>query len=133
MYLRCCDCVLDTILLVRGSLGTKEKPVNQHGRVVCQRGGGEALSRPAVIFVEFTYSIPEGERKYYFVGESEKAILDDTCGGKEFGGLRFTSLRQVSFGHVRALRLAYFETGAFSVQGGKITSFSLGSPREWVA
>ncbi len=86
-----------------------------------------------MVFIAFTFTASDGERKYYFVGVSEEAIPADTSGGTEFGGLRFTSHRQVSFDHVHALRLAYFETGAFSVRERRTTSFSLGSPRESMA
>lgn len=81
-----------------------------------------------MVFVEFSYTTPDGERKYYFIGASVGAILADTRGGTTFAGLQFNSRREVSYDHVQRLGFCFFTSGACSVQEGRARSYSLGSP-----
>jgi len=75
-----------------------------------------------MVFVKFT---KEDGGNYYFVGQSLEAVLDDTHGGKEFGGIKITSYCTVTRAEVEATGASFLEEGIAAVEGG-IESYKLG-------
>lgn len=76
-----------------------------------------------LIFVEFTTA--KGSKEY-FAGESLEAILRDTNGGKDFGGVVYLSHREVKEECVKGLDLELIDRAIHAVRSGSSPSFFLG-------
>ncbi|KKQ76576.1 MAG: hypothetical protein US98_C0032G0003 [Parcubacteria group bacterium GW2011_GWC1_38_6] len=71
-----------------------------------------------MIFVEFVVSSGSIPKKSYFIGATIQDVLNDTKDGKEFGGAKLSSYREISFEDAYLLKFDYFDHGVASVRGG---------------
>lgn len=82
-----------------------------------------ATSEKTVVFVGFTTAKGTME---YFAGESVEAILQDTKGGKNFGGVIYQSYREVKEECAKGLALGLINRAIHAVRNGSSPSFFLG-------
>ena len=80
-----------------------------------------------MVFIEFVSTDKSRTNKHYFVGATVEDVLADTKGGKEFGFWNFSSRREITAGHARALNFEYFNDGVSAVEEGRSKSYLLGS------